>query len=39
MAAAMAKVGLRFELPQAEERAQIVRPAPGSDPEKPPILR
>ena len=39
MAAAMAKVGLRFELPKLEERADIVRAAPGSDPEKPPILR
>ena len=39
MAAAMAKVGLRFELPKAEQRGQIERAAPGSNPEKPPILR
>ena len=39
MAAAMAKVGLRFELPKLEERAQVVRAAPGSDPDKPPKLR
>ena len=39
MAAAMAKVGLRFELPKVEERAQTVRSAPGSDPDKPPKLR
>ncbi|MGH1577813.1 SseB family protein [Planktotalea sp.] len=39
MAAAMAKVGLRFELPQVEMREQLVRPAPGSDPDKPPKLR
>lgn len=39
MAAAMSKVGLRFELPKLEERAQVVRATPGSDPAKPPILR
>lgn len=39
MAAAMAKVGLRFELPKLETRDQVVRAAPGSDPEKPPKLR
>lgn len=39
MAAAMSKVGLRFELPKVEERAQVLRAAPGSDPDKPPILR
>jgi hypothetical protein len=39
MAAAMAKVGLRFELPKVEAREQVVRPAPGSDPDKPPKLR
>jgi len=39
MAAAMAKVGLRFELPKVEARTQTLRAAPGSDPEKPPKLR
>jgi hypothetical protein len=39
MAAAMAKVGLRFELPKAEVREQVVRAAPGSDPNNPPKLR
>lgn len=37
-AAALANVGLRFELPQPEVR-QVSRPIPGSDPEKPPILK
>lgn len=36
--AALAQVGLRFDLPQPEPVAQS-RPAPGADPEKPPILR
>jgi hypothetical protein len=36
MAAHLAKVGLRFDLPQPEEPAAPV--APGSDPTKPPIL-
>lgn len=39
MAAAMAKVGLRFELPKLEERSEMIRAAPGSDPSKPPKLR
>jgi hypothetical protein len=39
MAAAMSKVGLRFELPKVEAREQAVRAAPGSDPDKPPNLR
>ncbi len=39
MAAAMAKVGLRFELPKLEARAETIRPAPGSDPDNPPKLR
>ena len=33
----LARVGLRFDLPRAE--APVSRPAPGSDPETPPILR
>ncbi len=37
-AAMMARVGLRFDLPQPEQ-PDIVRAAPGSDPEKPPILK
>ena len=36
--ARLAKVGLRFDLPQPETE-QVERVAPGSDPEKPPILR
>lgn len=39
MAAAMSKVGLRFELPKGEVLMQDTRPAPGSDPAKPPILK
>lgn len=35
-AARMALVGLRFDLPKPEE---TVRPAPGTDPEKPPKLK
>lgn len=38
-AAALSKVGLRFELPQVQESVQAVRAAPGSDPDKPPKLR
>lgn len=39
-AARLAKYGLRFDLPQpADDTAQAARPAPGSDPDKPPILR
>lgn len=37
MAARLSRVGLRFDLPQPEEPTE--RPAPGSDPQKPPILR
>ncbi|MBB96184.1 MAG: hypothetical protein CML68_16535 [Rhodobacteraceae bacterium] len=39
IAARLARVGLRFDLPQPEARAEVVRTAPGSDPDKPPILR
>ncbi|GAA6187962.1 SseB family protein [Litorivita sp. NS0012-18] len=35
----LAKVGLRFDLPQPDESLAAPRPAPGSDPSKPPILR
>jgi hypothetical protein len=35
--AAMAKVGLRFDLPQLAD--PVARAAPGSDPDKPPLLR
>ena len=35
-AAKLARSGLRFDLPRAEV---LTRPAPGSDPEKPPILK
>lgn len=37
LAARLARVGLRFDLPQPEE--PLVRAAPGSDPDKPPRLR
>ncbi|MEM9716796.1 MAG: SseB family protein [Pseudomonadota bacterium] len=37
-AASIAKVGLRFDLPKAEAPQPIDRAAPGSDPDKPPIL-
>lgn len=37
LAARLARVGLRFDLP--EPVRQDIRPAPGSDPAKPPILR
>ncbi len=33
------RVGLRFDLPQPESASENARPVPGSDPEKPPILR
>ncbi|MGB0439026.1 MAG: SseB family protein [Paracoccaceae bacterium] len=36
-AARLARVGLRFDLPQP--KVPNARPAPGSDPDKPPILR
>lgn len=38
MAQRLATTGLRFDLPQPET-LRAVRPAPGSDPEKPPILK
>lgn len=39
MAASLARVGLRFDLPKLEE-PQIYQPViPGSDPDKPPILK
>lgn len=37
--AKLAKVGLRFDLPQGEGLQQTPRLAPGSDPSKPPILK
>lgn len=33
------RVGLRFDLPQLQETVTQARPAPGSDPEKPPVLK
>ncbi len=39
IAAKLAVSGLRFDLPVPEGRAEVMRPAPGSDPEKPPILK
>lgn len=38
-AAALSKVGLRFDLPEPERAAQTPPAAPGSDPDKPPKLR
>lgn len=38
VAARLARVGLRFDLPKAPA-GQATRPAPGSDPDAPPILR
>lgn len=35
----IAQVGLRFDLPTPDPLQSGVRPAPGSDPDKPPILR
>ncbi len=38
--ARLARVGLRFDLPEPEKpRVEFERDAPGSDPDKPPILR
>lgn len=37
--AALARVGLRFDLPKAAEPQELSRAAPGSDPDSPPILR
>ena len=39
VSARMAQVGLRFDLPGPSADAPELRAAPGSDPEKPPILR
>ncbi|CUH65993.1 hypothetical protein TG4357_02176 [Thalassovita gelatinovora] len=39
LAAKLAQWGLRFDLPQPEQPQEIGRNAPGSDPDKPPILR
>lgn len=39
MAARLARHGLRFDLPQPVTPDTTPRPAPGSDPDKPPILR
>lgn len=38
-AAKLARVGLRFDLPQPDAARALDRPAPGSDPDAPPILR
>lgn len=37
--AALARCGLRFDLPAPAPAAETARPAPGSDPDRPPILR
>lgn len=37
--AQLARVGLRFDLPEPEHVTRVERAAPGSDPDKPPILR
>lgn len=39
VAAQLARVGLRFDLPEPEAQAEYVQVAPGSDPDKPPILK
>lgn len=39
VAGKLAAVGLRFDLPQEEKTHIYQRPAPGSDPDKPPILK
>ncbi len=39
VAAQLARVGLRFDLPEPETPSEYVQVAPGSDPEKPPKLR
>ncbi len=39
LTARLARVGLRFDLPQAAARTARASLAPGSDPDKPPILR
>ncbi len=38
-AASLARVGLRFDIPEREVPRTEERPAPGSDPDAPPILR
>lgn len=38
VAGTLAKVGLRFDLPRVPKTSLYERPAPGSDPDKPPIL-
>ena len=38
MAEALSRAGLRFDLPEAMQ-PEVSRIAPGSDPDKPPILR
>ncbi|MCB1334998.1 MAG: SseB family protein [Roseivivax sp.] len=38
-AAQLARVALRFDLPEPPSAEPLERPAPGSDPDKPPILR
>ena len=37
--AQLARVGLRFDLPEPEVPAPVERVAPGGNPDKPPILR
>lgn len=37
--AQLARVGLRFDLPEVMKNQEVIREAPGSNPEKPPILR
>ncbi|MAC80160.1 MAG: hypothetical protein CML66_19075 [Rhodobacteraceae bacterium] len=39
VAARLARVGLRFDLPQPQVAEPVTPKAPGSDPDKPPILR
>lgn len=39
VAARLAQVGLRFDLPEVQPEDLGARPAPGADPDKPPILR
>ena len=39
VAASLARVGLRFDLPEAEAKSQTPGAAPGMDPSKPPKLR
>lgn len=38
-AASLARTGLRFDLPKPPDPQEVTRPAPGSDPDAPPILR